>query len=100
MMRHLIIALGIVLIASSTFAAVAADKNTSNPALKSDIDKISYSLGYQIGGDFKRQKVEINADAVIQGIGDAVSDQQPLLTPQEMNSLLVELKKRVVEVEA
>ena len=34
--------------------------------------RINYSLGHQIGGDFKRQGVEMNAEAVVQGIRDAI----------------------------
>jgi FKBP-type peptidyl-prolyl cis-trans isomerase FklB len=58
--------------------------------------RINYSLGYQIGGDFKRQGVEMDADAVVQGIRDALSDAEPQMDPAEMNKTLVELKRKVV----
>ncbi|MEW6520722.1 MAG: FKBP-type peptidyl-prolyl cis-trans isomerase [Thermodesulfobacteriota bacterium] len=64
--------------------------------LQDEKDRISYSVGYQVGGDFKRQKVELNAAAMIKGIEDAVAEAQPLLTPEEMRQTLVELKKRMV----
>lgn len=65
-------------------------------ALKDETAKISYSLGYQIGGDFKQQQVGIDAPAVVQGIEDALAGSTPLLTQQEMNDLLVSLKQQVV----
>ena len=40
--------------------------------------RINYSLGYQIGGDFKRQGVEMDAEAVVQGILDALEGNQRL----------------------
>lgn len=58
--------------------------------------RIGYSLGYQIGGDFKRQGVAIDSQAVIRGMEDALSGTQPLLPPQQMQSTLVELKRKVV----
>jgi FKBP-type peptidyl-prolyl cis-trans isomerase len=64
--------------------------------LKTDNDKINYSLGYQIGGDFKRQEVELNPQAVVQGIEDALAGTEPLMTSDEMRTTLVELKKRIM----
>jgi len=64
--------------------------------LDDDTARISYSLGYQIGGDFKRQGVEMNEEAVIQGIQDAISGKDPMMSSQEMNATLIELKRKVV----
>ena len=64
--------------------------------LEDETTRINYSLGYQIGGDFKRQNVEMNADAVVQGIRDALSDAAPKLTATEMRTTLTELKRKVV----
>lgn len=70
-------------------------------ALKLDDEtaRINYSLGYQIGGDFKRQNVELNPQAVVKGMQDALSGAEPLMSQQEMNSMLVELKRKVVAEE-
>ncbi len=58
--------------------------------------RLNYSLGYQIGGDFKRQGVEMNADAVVEGIHDALSGAKPQMPPKEMRATLIELKRKVV----
>jgi len=58
--------------------------------------RINYSLGHQIGGDFKRQGVEMNAEAVVQGIRDALSGAESKMTPAEMSATLTELKRKVV----
>lgn len=63
--------------------------------LEDDTARLNYSLGYQIGGDFKRQGVEMDADAVVQGIADALAGDSPQLPPDEMQALLVDLKRRV-----
>lgn len=58
--------------------------------------RVNYSLGYQIGGDFKRQNVEMDAEAVVQGIRDALNDAEPQMPPAEMRATLTELKRKVV----
>jgi FKBP-type peptidyl-prolyl cis-trans isomerase FklB len=67
--------------------------------LKEENDRVNYSVGYQIGGDFRRQGVEMNAEALVQGIRDALSGAQPMMSPEEMNTTLKELKKRIVTAE-
>lgn len=71
--------------------------NAADPLkLDDETARISYSLGYQIGGDFKRQGVEMNEEAVIQGMQDAISGKEPMMSSQEMNATLIELKRKVV----
>jgi len=78
-------------------AAPVAFAAASEPvSLDDETARINYSLGYQIGGDFKRQGVEMNADAVVKGIEDALSGAEPLMTPGDMHNTLLDLKRRVV----
>ncbi len=62
-----------------------------------EMARINYSLGYQIGGDFKRQGVEMDAAAVVKGIEDALAGGEPLMGRDEMHATLVELKRKVTE---
>ncbi|MGB5677618.1 MAG: FKBP-type peptidyl-prolyl cis-trans isomerase [Gammaproteobacteria bacterium] len=64
--------------------------------LEDETTRINYSLGHQIGGDFKRQGVEMKAEAVVQGIRDALSGAQPQMSPVEMKDTLMQLKRKVV----
>jgi len=57
--------------------------------------RINYSLGYQIGDDFKLQGVEMNAEAVIQGISDALAGAEPRMSQPEMHETMVALKRRI-----
>ena len=57
--------------------------------------KVNYSVGYQIGGDFKRQGVEINPEMLLKGIQDALSGEKGLMTPQERRNTLVNLQRQV-----
>jgi FKBP-type peptidyl-prolyl cis-trans isomerase FklB len=71
---------------------LAADKKE----LKSETERINYSVGYQIGGDFKSQGVELDPDSLVQGIRDALKKKEPLLSQEQMNATLVDLKKKIV----
>jgi FKBP-type peptidyl-prolyl cis-trans isomerase FklB len=66
------------------------------PEIKSQKEKINYSIGHQIGGDFKRQGIELDPDLVVKGIQDALAGNKPLMTPEEMRKTLVDLKKKIV----
>jgi FKBP-type peptidyl-prolyl cis-trans isomerase FklB len=65
------------------------------PELKSEKEKINYSIGYQIGGDFKRQGIELDPDLLVKGIQDAAGGAEPRIPPQEMRKTLVDLKRKV-----
>jgi FKBP-type peptidyl-prolyl cis-trans isomerase FklB len=65
------------------------------PEIRDDNDRISYSIGHQIGGDFKKQGVELRSEFVVQGIRDAIDGAKPKMTPEEINKTLVELKRKV-----
>lgn len=64
--------------------------------LKTEAEKINYSVGYQIGGDFKAQGVELAPDILVQGIRDALAKTAPLMSQEQMNTTLVNLKKKIV----
>jgi len=65
------------------------------PGLKDEEALISYSVGYQIGSDFKQQEVEINPEALVKGIRDALSGAKPLMTSEEQRASLTKLQRKV-----
>jgi len=79
-----------------TVAAVGQGYAETSPAVSSETDRISYSLGYQIGGDFKRQAIKLDPETVVRGILDGMAEKAPLLSDAEMKKILVALKSRVV----
>jgi FKBP-type peptidyl-prolyl cis-trans isomerase FklB len=85
-------------LATVALLAVPAGNLCAGEALKLDNEtaRINYSLGYQVGGDFKRQGVEMDPEAIVKGIDDALSGAEPLIPQQEMNETLMELKRKVL----
>jgi FKBP-type peptidyl-prolyl cis-trans isomerase FklB len=63
--------------------------------LESKTDRISYSIGQQIGRDFKRQGVDLDAVALVSGFNDANKGSEPALDRDEMNATLGNLKGRI-----
>jgi FKBP-type peptidyl-prolyl cis-trans isomerase FklB len=65
-------------------------------ALKSGKDRISYSVGYQIGGDFRQQSMAIDSEALLKGVEDALAQMEPPLSPEEMRAILQEMKSKIL----
>ena len=63
--------------------------------LKDRTNKVSYSVGYQVGSDLKRQGIDVDLDVLLKGIQDAVSGTEPQMSHHEMRETLVNLKKRI-----
>jgi FKBP-type peptidyl-prolyl cis-trans isomerase FklB len=55
----------------------------------------SYALGHQIGRDLLRQGRKLDADALREGLRDALAARPPAVDETEMSSLLVGLKRDV-----
>jgi FKBP-type peptidyl-prolyl cis-trans isomerase FklB len=58
--------------------------------LKDNKAKISYSAGYQLGSDFKQQVGNVDAEAMIRGLEDALSGAEPSMSTKEMRTTLLE----------
>ena len=69
----------------------AEDENN----LGSENARINYSVGYQIGGDFKRQGVQINPGMLVKGIQDVLEGNATLMTGGEMDRTLVNLRNQI-----
>ena len=69
------------------------------PELANENDRISYSVGYQVGGDFQRQGVALNPELMLKGVQDAMSGEKPLMTQPEMEKTLIDLKRKIVSIQ-
>jgi FKBP-type peptidyl-prolyl cis-trans isomerase FklB len=83
-----------------TTNVVAAEQTTlsdEKAMLADEADRINYTIGQQIGTDFKRQKVKLNEQALRQGLQHGHSGSAPVLSQKEMQPLLVELKRNITD---
>jgi FKBP-type peptidyl-prolyl cis-trans isomerase FklB len=65
----------------------------SAKALTTQKQKFSYTVGYQVGMDFKRKGLDLDTDAVVQAIRDAQEGKKPKLDPQQMQQAMNNYKE-------
>ena len=82
--------LGVLLVASLAFAE-------ENVVLKDQKDKISYSVGVDIGNSLKNLPVSVNLDLVVRGINDVLSASKLLMTEQEIRETMTVLQKELMD---
>lgn len=78
-------------------ASLPATEAQSSKKLETDKDKLSYSLGQNIGQSIKRQHVDVDLDLLAKGIADSLSDAQSLLTPEEVEVVMQNFRKKQTE---
>jgi FKBP-type peptidyl-prolyl cis-trans isomerase FklB len=89
-MKRFIICVGAVFITS---IGLAQDKSE----LKDQKDKASYSIGYDIGDSFKKQKIELNLDGLIAGLKDALAGKDAAMPKEEREKVLQAFQKEMME---
>lgn len=94
-----VITAGLLMFSCSVFVSTPVVAATSTPALETQNDKESYSIGYEVGLSIRSDGVEANLEKLVQGLADALNQKEPLLEAQEMRKLVVDLKKRTREAQ-
>lgn len=76
----------------------AEQPEVPDDVLKDEAARLNYSVGYQIGSDFKYQEFEVRAEAVLKGIEDALSGGEALMSKQEMRQTMADMGRQVAEL--
>lgn len=63
-------------------------------SLKTDKQKFSYTAGYQIGQNLKRQNLDLDSKTFSQGVQDAITNAKPRLKPEEMQAAVQAQQKK------
>ncbi len=61
--------------------------------LKDQKEKVSYSIGLDIGRNLKNQKIEVDPKVLAQGIKDAIEVKKPLLTDDEIGQVMSQFQQ-------
>ena len=69
-------------------------------ALKDEKDKVSYSIGLDIGNTFKKQNMDINPEVLMSGLRDAMTGKKPLLTEEQVKETMTAYSKSMMEKQA
>jgi FKBP-type peptidyl-prolyl cis-trans isomerase len=64
--------------------------------LKSQKEKVSYTIGQDIGGTLKKQTVEVDLEVLAKGIKDAYTGSKPLLTEAQVKETMELFQKEMM----
>lgn len=91
--RIAMVTCGLVALSGASFAADA-------PELKTDKEKISYSIGMDIGGNLKRGSVEVDPDLLAKGLKDSYGGGKTILTEDQARQTLADFQKAMMAKQA
>jgi FKBP-type peptidyl-prolyl cis-trans isomerase len=78
-------------------AGQAAAKSQSDETLKTQKDKASYAIGLNFGKSLQMDSLEVDPNVLLLGLKDAFAGAKPLMTEDEINTVLTELQAEVVK---
>jgi FKBP-type peptidyl-prolyl cis-trans isomerase FklB len=81
-----------IVIVSASLLALPLLGQEKSPQLKDQKDKVSYSIGMNIGFNLSKQKVDVNPDILAAGIKDALAG-KPQLTPDQVKEVMAQFEK-------
>lgn len=68
--------------------------------LKDSKDKVSYSIGLDIGATLKRQGIDISLDTMVAGMKDSLSGAKPQMTEDQIKETMTAFSKEMVDKQA
>lgn len=80
---------------SISFAACQSEKSRSD--LKSQKEKVSYSIGMDIGKNLKQNNVEVDPAFVAQGIKDILEGRQVLMADSEVQTVMAQFQQEMMQ---
>ena len=84
---------GVVALSGAAFAADA-------PELKGDKEKVSYSIGMDIGGNLRRGSIEVDPDMLAKGLKDSYIGGKTLLTEDQARQAIEDFQKTLMAKKA
>lgn len=94
-MKRTLIALTVASVGFFAQHAFAAENQGTK--LTDKKDKISYSIGVDVGKSIQKQKIEINPESFLAGFKDGQADKLTLMTEEEIRQTLMALQTEMLE---
>lgn len=88
-MKRVLLALTAVSFCALSTAALATPTTTPKAPLTDKKDKVSYSIGIDIGKSLQKQKIDINTEIFMAGIKDGMTDKYTLLPEEQIKETLM-----------
>lgn len=75
--------------------APAAKAPAADSELKTEKDKTSYAIGMEMGKGVKTQGIDVDADLLMKGLRDALSDKPSLMSDDDLRAVMTKLQTEV-----
>lgn len=84
-------------VTTAVLAAPLTAVATTAPALKNQTDKVSYTIGYDLGKNFKTQQIDVNQTTLVQGLTAGLSGAKPAMTEAQMHTTMADFQKQMMK---
>ena len=85
----------LLVVLAAGLARAATDPND----FKTDMDKVSYiigtQIGAQVGASLKAQGIDATFERLVQGIRDALTGQKPVFSEEEQSKIMMAFKQKM-----
>jgi len=85
------------IIVCSLIFATGQARSEDSTVLKTDKDRLSYSMGVSIGKNFKKEKTDVDFDLMMKGLKSAMAGEHLLLTDKEWRTVLNSYQTEVLQ---
>jgi FKBP-type peptidyl-prolyl cis-trans isomerase FklB len=101
MMKKILILLAVALLFVSSCQKtqeqkLAATKESTKADLKTENDKISYSIGFSMGSRFKMDELELNLEIFQEGMKDGFTGSKQLLNEEETQEIMMGMQQKMM----
>jgi len=77
----------------SAEARTEAPRSTESVEIKTDEEKVNYSLGFELGKDLKGQELKLLPDALLRGAEDGLSGNKALVNTRQQAAALKQIRE-------
>ena len=84
----------------SIFLLAGAINAEGGNDLKTEKDRVSYSIGMDIGGNLKSQGIDIDPEILAQGLVDTFKGENTKLTQEEFSEAMTNFQKKMMAKQA
>jgi FKBP-type peptidyl-prolyl cis-trans isomerase len=79
----------------ASLAVCSSSYGADAPVLKTESDRISYSMGLEVARNFKRNDIEFDPNMVLRGMQDGLSGERALVSEKEFRKILGDFQNQV-----
>ncbi|MCF6765340.1 FKBP-type peptidyl-prolyl cis-trans isomerase [Thiotrichales bacterium 19S3-7] len=89
--------LSAIALSGSAFAATTATPTKDSTTFNTQMDKVSYTIGYKIGKSTKEQNIDLNDNLFIQGFQAATKGTTPAISETDMQTVMQDFQKQMMQ---